>query len=180
MAQQVWKEAYIEIAQRITDNLAKVKWIDLWHNQVGFLDQGHPFPTPAVFLAFRSLGDPQDLGELVQQVNFQVDVYWFYETFLDTYQGAYNQDDALVYLDTISDMYSLLHGYSGASFSNLRRTAFRPVDTGSAGNLYLQSFTGLLHDEVAKRIFDLGKTKGIIIEKGAKPESAPNDGFMIS
>lgn len=180
MASQVWTAAYTEIAQRITDNLPKVLWVDLWHNQVGFMDEQHPFTTPAVFLAFRSLGDPTDLGELVQQVNFQVDMYYFYETFLDTYQEAYNQSDALQYLDTMSDLYALFHGFSGNAFSEMRRVAFRPVDTGSAGNLYLQSFTGTLHDEVAKRLFDLGKTKEAVdVVEGEAPEKATENDFII-
>ena len=179
MATQAWTNAYKEIAQRITNKLPeKVLWVDLWHNQVGFLDREHPFPTPSVFLAFRSL-DIQDLGEHVQNVNFQVDMYFFYETFLDTYQGAYNQSDALVYLDTISDLYNLFHGFTGDSFNALRRTAFRPVDTGSAGNLYVQSFTGLLHDEVAKRKFLPTSNKlKLGIEKGTNIIVPSND-FIV-
>lgn len=174
----VWTKAYTEIAKRINDNLTSIQWIDLWHNQAGFLESEHPFPTPAVFLAFRSLGDPEDLGELVQKVNFQVDMYLFYETFLDTYNGAYNQDTALQFLDSQGELYQLFHGFSGASFNNLRRVAFRPVDTGSAGNLYVQSFTGILFDELAKRNHTEQANVKLGIEKGV-PNSTPSNDFIV-
>jgi len=49
---QNWKDLYIELADKI-NQIEAVRWIDLWHNQVNFLEEEHPFPTPAVFLSFR-------------------------------------------------------------------------------------------------------------------------------
>jgi len=51
---QNFKQLYQELADKITDHIAQVKWIDLWNSQVYHLEGEHPFPTPAVFLAFRS------------------------------------------------------------------------------------------------------------------------------
>ena len=66
-----WQDLYIELAERISEKLPEIRWIDLWHNQVGFLADEHPFGTPAVFIGFRS-AQINDIGELVQIVDLQV------------------------------------------------------------------------------------------------------------
>ncbi len=136
---QNWTHLYTELATKITDHLPEVEWVDLWHNQVNFLEDEHPFPTPAVFLNFRSL-QIDDAGKKVQQVRLQVDCFLFYETFADTYNGSSNQESALAFLQLLNDLYALLHGSSGENYSSMRRIAFNPVDTGNAGNLYQLSF----------------------------------------
>lgn len=108
---QNFKELYKELADKLS-GIESVKWVDLWNSQVYNLESEHPFPAPAVFLAFRGNGT-KDLGDKVQDVTMQVDVFLFYETFLDTYLGAYNQADALNFLDTIDDINKILHGSSG-------------------------------------------------------------------
>ena len=97
-----------EMAEKIKENIEGINWIDLWHNQVGFLVEEHPFPTPALFLAFRILS-VEDLSEKVQRVQLQIDLFYFYETFLDTYNGAYNETDALDYLNNLQPY--LYHSY---------------------------------------------------------------------
>lgn len=71
-AQNWTKALYIELAEKITNAIAAIKWVDLWHNQVGFLEDEHPFPTPALFLSFRS-NNIRDLSQKVQQVILQID-----------------------------------------------------------------------------------------------------------
>src|SRR5690606_21420551 len=127
---QNWTDLYKELSQKITEGIEAVEWVDLWHNQVNFLEDEHPFPTPAVFLNFRTL-NLQDVGERVQQVNLQVDCYLFYETFADTYDGSSNQESALEFLQLLNDLYALLHASEGENYSNMRRLAFNPVDTGN-------------------------------------------------
>ena len=95
-----WQDLYIELAERISEKLPEIQWIDLWHNQVGFLAEEHPFGTPAVFIGFRS-AQINDIGELVQIVDLQVDFYLYYETFLDTFKGAYNQEGALEFTKSL-------------------------------------------------------------------------------
>jgi hypothetical protein len=148
---QQWKDAYIEIAERLKTNITTLRWVDLWHNQIGLLSEEHPFPAPAIFVAFRTV-NTGDLGLHVQDEEVQVDFYIFYETFADTFKGSYNQQSALAFLQLMSDVHSLFHGYSGDNFSEMRHTGFAPVDTGNAGNLYRKSFVCLMrnynaHDE---------------------------------
>ncbi len=146
---QNWKDLYGELATKLTDNINDLKWVDLWHNQINFLDDEHPFPTPAVFMSFRS-GQVVDISDKVQNVQLQVDIFVFYETFLDTFKAAYNQADALGFLDLLDDINKQLHGSSGENYSSMRRVGFNPVDTGNSGNLYLVTYTCELIDHSAQ------------------------------
>ena len=161
---QFWTELYKELATKITDNLSEVRWVDLWHNQINFLEEEHPFPTPAVFLSFRSR-ELEDMGKKVQKVNLQVDFFLYYETFLDTFKGAYNEDGALEFIETLDHLHALFHGTGGENYSSMRRLAFNPVDTGNAGNLYQLSFECILQDYSAMKQFVDGQVKGIEIDK---------------
>ena len=87
-----WKDLYTELAERASQ-IETLEWVDLWHNQINFMGEEHPFPTPALFLDFRIL-NAEDQGEHNQEATVQIGMYFYYETFLDTFQNAYNQDDA--------------------------------------------------------------------------------------
>lgn len=160
---QNWKTLYKEIAEKIKSNVEAIKWIDLWNSQVYNLEGEHPFPAPAVFLAFRS-NSMQDMGVKVQNVNLQVDVFLFYETFLDTFKGAYNQDEALEFLDSLDQINTVLHGSSGENYSSMSRVSFSPVDTGGSGNLYSVTYNCVLVDYSASPKFEDGNFKDLEIE----------------
>ena len=160
---QQWTDLYLELSNKINDNLHEIRWIDLWHNQVNFLETEHPFPTPAVFLAFRSK-NIDDIGNNVQTLTIQIDVYLYFETFSDTYLGSHNQQSALDFLNHLTDIYSLLHGTSGENYSEMRRTDIHPVDTGNAGNLYRQVFECVLQDYAATKDYVDGSASDLIIE----------------
>lgn len=145
---QNFEDLYTELSDYLDTRIPELRWIDLWHNQVNFLDDEHAFPTPAVFLSFRSIST-QDVGIRVQDVNLQVDCYVYHETFADTYKGSWNRSDALAFLKLQNDVYAILQGTSGENFSNMRRVGFGPVDTGGAGNLYLVSFQCQIRDYAA-------------------------------
>ncbi|MBK5213379.1 MAG: hypothetical protein JJE55_06940 [Flavobacteriaceae bacterium] len=136
---------YLELCVAVAAKIPEVLWQDLWHNQVNFLEEEHPFPTPAWFYAIRIL-NTEDASENAQDCDVQVDIYHFFETFNDTYSGSYNQEDALDFLRNCNKAHQLFHGTTGATYSEMRRVAFTPVDTGSAGNLYRQSFVCKLRD----------------------------------
>lgn len=148
-----WQDLYLELAERISEKLPEIQWIDLWHNQVGFLAEEHPFGTPAIFIGFRS-AQINDIGELVQIVDLQVDFYLYYETFLDTFKGAYNQEEALEFTKSLDALFGNFHGTSGRNYSSMRRIAFAPVDTGTAGNLYQVTFECKLHDRSAMKYYE--------------------------
>jgi hypothetical protein len=142
---QNWKNLYLELAKKINDNIPAIEWVDLWHSQVYHLEEEHPFPTPAVFLAFRS-NQMKNAGLKVQQVTVQIDVFLFYETFTDTYQGGINQVEALEFLDNMDAINALFHGSTGVEYSSMTRKSFSPVDTGGSSNLYLITYECLLTD----------------------------------
>ena len=100
-------------------------------------------------MSYRTIGI-EDIGEKVQKVNLQVDFYLYYETFLDTFSGAYNQQSALAFIDLMDKINAVFHGTSGKNYSEMRRINFAPVDTGNAGNLYRISYSCVLLDYSAK------------------------------
>lgn len=177
---QNWVALYKELSQKISENIEEIKWIDLWHNQVNFLSDEHPFPTPAVFFGFRAK-DINDKGLKIQSVEIQIDVYLFYETFLDTYQNAWNQHGALEFLQTADDIYSLLHGTGGENYSGMRRIDFHPVDTGGSGNLYRIVFDALMTDYAAVKDYQDITVNGIIVERGDAVRERPdfNNGYNL-
>ena len=88
---------------------------------------------------------------LQQEINLQVDFYLFYETFADTYNGAFNQESALEFLHSMDELHTTFHGLSGKNFSAMRRIGFAPEDTGGAGNLYRISFSCIMQDTGAMK-----------------------------
>ena len=160
---QNFKALYTELADLLTANIPSINWVDLWNSQVYNLEGEHPFPAPAVFLAFRS-SRMDDAGAKLQKVQMQVDVFLFYETFLDTFKGAYNQGEALAFLDIMDSINKELHGSSGVSYSNMKRVSFSPVDTGGAGNLYSITYTCELMDYSASKEWGEGKFADLQID----------------
>ncbi|MBV7268386.1 hypothetical protein [Winogradskyella luteola] len=165
---QNWKDLYLEHAELISDGIAAINWVDLWHNQVNFLTEEHPFATPAVFLSYRTL-TTDDVGQKVQNVKAQVDVYLYYETFADTYKDAVNQESALEFIDLMDEIYKLLHGSKGENYSSMRRLGFAPMDTGNAGNLYRISYECILMDYSAIKQYTDHELEEIDVEHSDDP-----------
>lgn len=143
-----------ELYERM-ESLPEIMHVDLWHGQVDYLSEEHPFPTPAVFFGFTTL-NVADNGELMQTTDLQVDIYVFYETFADTYQGAKMQNEALEFLDLLLMVGLMFHGRSGEHFHQMRRSGTYRQESGGSGNLYrlqfqtnVSEFSGLnLHNHV--------------------------------
>lgn len=149
---QYWTQLYQELAEKIKANLPGIQWIDLWHEQVSYLTEELPFPTPAIFIGFNTL-DTHDRGLFVQDCNTQVDMYLFYETFSDTYTGSYNQDTTLNFLNRLTELHALFHGKAGECYSEMRRVALHCEESGGAGNLYRVSFQCIVTDTSAATLF---------------------------
>lgn len=146
---EAWDDLYQELAAKINKELPVIEWIDLWHDQVAYLTEELPFPTPALFLSFNTLGC-DDKGLLIQDCDTQIDMYLFYETFSDTYRGSYNQGSALDFLKTLTKVHQTFHGKSGSNHGTLRRVGMGKEESGGAGNLYRISFGCIIEDASAK------------------------------
>ncbi|MBX7204164.1 MAG: hypothetical protein K1X81_01955 [Bacteroidia bacterium] len=164
---QNWKDLYLEIADKLAE-IEGIKWVDLWHNQITFLDDEHEFPTPAIFLAFRTIAT-EDAGQKLQTIRLQVEAYLYYETFADTYKDSVNQDSALAFLEHLNSIYAKLHATTGDNYSEMRRTGFNPVDTGGAGNLYLTMFECNLVDAAAFVEYEQSEELEVTPEKPDEP-----------
>lgn len=142
---QYWTDLYLELANKIKDNLQQIEWVDLWHEQVGYLTDELPFSTPAVFISFIML-NADDKGMKGQLCNTQIDFYLFYETFSDTYLGSVNQDSATGFLNQLTKIHKLFHATSGTNYFEMRRVGMNREDSGGAGNLYRISFQCMVDD----------------------------------
>lgn len=133
-------DEYSELRERM-ENTPGIEHIDMWHEQVSFLDEEHPFSSPAVFIEFNTLGI-EDEGLLVQRLHTQIDFRLFYETFSDTYEGAAMQEEALSFLDLLTLLGMMLHGKSERTsarsdvpMSDGKSRGVRETCTGSALNV---------------------------------------------
>ncbi|MCH4824283.1 hypothetical protein ML462_13995 [Gramella lutea] len=143
------KDLYLEHEKRITDNLPEIKHVDLWSEQVGFMEEEHPFKAPAVFFSYRII-DTDDQGKKLQQLRLQAEVYLYFETFADTKRGSKRQQKALAFLDLLTKINACFHGSHGKYFAEMRRTGFDPVETGTANLLYVQRYELTVSDSSAQ------------------------------
>ncbi|GAB6123068.1 hypothetical protein [Dysgonomonas termitidis] len=150
--------------------LPEIQFVDLWHEQVSFLTEELPFATPAVFIGFSSV-NIEDRGQLVQDCDMQVDMYLFFETFSDTYQGSKTQSRALDYLNSLTRLHALFHGKDGETYSTMRRVYMGREESGGAGNLYRVSFQCNVVDYSAQHIYTESENPDaeLEIEEGGVP-----------
>jgi hypothetical protein len=175
---QDWVDLYLELSNKLSEQ-EYIQWVDLWHNQVGYLEDELPFPAPAAFLTFRIL-NADDVGEKVQKLTLQVDVRYFFETMADSYAGAVNQSSAINFLRGFNSIHALLHGTSGVNYSSMRRVNMNPEETGNTGNLYMQSFVCTVMDYSAQTQYAEGEVSGIVVENGTGPQSEPDSEPLYS
>ncbi len=177
---EAYTDLYEEIAQRINDKMPEVKWVDLWHEQVNYLTDELPFPTPAVFIGFNT-NECDDLSQLIQKCDLQLDLYLFYETFSDTYVGSYNQGSAIEYLRLLTKLHTTFHGISGVNFQTMRRVDMRREESGGSGNLYRISFNFNSEDASAQVAYNQNIVNEIEVKKETfeRPLVNDDDGMFI-
>lgn len=161
---EAWTDLYNELAQRIESKIPEIKWVDLWHEQVSYLTEELPFQTPAVFIGLNTKSC-DDLSLLIQQCDTQIDFYLFFETFSDTYQGAYNKGSAINFLRLLTKLHTAFHGVSGTNYQTMRRVDMRREDSGGAGNLYRISFNCNVEDASSQKEFDENAVTEIVIKR---------------
>lgn len=166
------KLLYLEHEKRITDNMPEIKHVDLWAEQVSFMAEEHPFKSPALFFSYRIL-QADDQGERIQDIRMQVEIYLFYETFADTARGSKKQAKALNFLDMLTKVNACFHGSAGTYFSEMRRTGFNPVETGTANLLYVQRYECSIIDTSAKVLYNTMKFEEMDVEVQVEPIAVP-------
>lgn len=183
-----WSNLYLEMAQTLAADLSEdeikkfgnlntisgyetktpIRWMDIWNNQVNFLSEELPFPAPAVFFSYRTTGIT-DLGEKAQQITLQIDCFYFYESFANTFHGSFNQEDAIRFLKIMDFINSRFHGTSGDNFNSMRKIGFNPEDTGGTGNLYKIVFECIIRDDSASENLENGTFTGLDLTNGYEP-----------
>lgn len=176
---QYWTDLYLELASKIKDNLQKIEWVDLWHDQVSYLTEELPFPTPAVFISFKLL-QAENKGMKGQLCNTQVDFRLFYETFSDTYVGSVNQTSAIDFLNQLTEMHKLFHGTTGENYWEMSRVDMDREDSGDAGNLYRISFQCMVDDMSAMPIITEDEITDVnIIREDINDLNQPDNTYTV-
>ena len=169
-----FKELYLEHSAMINAKLPSIKHIDLWSDQISFLNDTLPFAAPAIFLSYRILRT-EDAGSKSQNIQIGVDVFYYYETFAETRIKSKNKDRALVFLDALTEIHKIFHGTSGNNYSNMRRLSMSPVETGTAKLLYLTKFECSTVDDSALVDLELTGVENISITKEKIVRQAPEE-----
>ncbi len=175
---EYWSDLYLEIADKISTNRPAIQWIDMWHEQINYLSTEHPFPTPACFIAFNMLS-ADDHGLKAQNCDTQIDIYFYYECFEDTYAGSYNQESVIAFLRELTELHKLFHGTSGTHYSEMRRIAMKDEASGDAGNLYRISFACNVYDDSAVKQYNEQEVNDINIIREDIPKTEPTPGYNI-
>ena len=178
---EAWNELYLELAEKVNAELPHIQWVDLWHDQISYLTDELPFPVPALFFAFRTL-EIKDKGLRAQDCDTQIDMYLYYETFSDTYDGAYNQASALDFLSTLTEVHKVFHGKSGANHGTMRRVHVGSEESGGSGNLYRISFQCLIFDNSAQKEYELQRVNEVEIERvteSPRPTTQDDDPMYV-
>lgn len=142
------------------ENKTPIRWMDIWNNQVNFLSSELEFPAPAVFFSYRTIGIV-DLGEKAQQITLQIDCFYFYESFTNSFNGSFNQDQAIRFLKVMDFINSRFHATSGTNYNSMRKIGFNPEDTGGTGNLYKIVFECIIRDDSASEELEDGTFTGL-------------------
>lgn len=175
------KDLYLEHEKRITDNIAAIKHVDLWSEQIGFMAEEHPFKAPAVFFSYRLI-NADDQGKKIQQLRLQTEIYLYYETFAETKRGSKRQQKALDFLDLLTRINACYHGSHGKYFSEMRRTGFDPVETGTANLLYVQRYELTVNDasaQVLENELQFENMEVIVEKKEEVPLEKANDLYDV-
>lgn len=174
--EQDWGEAYKEIALLIKNDetpslgVEEIKHVDLWHEQTNYLADEYPFPPNSVFIDFKGRG-LETTGKKVQDINFDVTIYFVLDTLSQTYQGSDNQAISLDFIRICKKIHKKLQAAYGANFSELNR-----IDIGSEPApeyliVYKQVYTTIIRDASAMDEPGEATIKKVSTNKGTKSSS---------
>ena len=160
---EAWTDLYLELADRISNKIPEIAWVDLWQGQAGTLTGDLPFSTPAVFIGF-TINSCEDLSLLIQACDMQVDFYLLIAPSEDP--GAEpGGRSAIDDLRLLTKLHTCFHGVSGINFQTMRRVDMRREDQGGAENLYRISFNCNVEDASPQKEFDEHTVTGIVIKR---------------
>lgn len=176
---QDFSDLYIEQGEAIL-TIDGIAWVDLWNEQVNFLEDEFAFPSPAVFLSYLIL-DTKDMGDKAQDVKWQVDVRLFYETMASTDMEGMNRGSALKFTKLLTDIHKKFHGQGGTNFREMRRIGMSPEATGGSGTMYRLSFTCMSVDTSANKVYNDSTIAELMLinEKGPEPEPENDYKYIV-
>lgn len=174
---QHWKDAYLELCTMLKDAASEIKWIDLWHDQITYLEEEYAFRFPAVFIGFR-FPTISDFKDGIQDLNGYIEFTVAYHTLADTYDGSENQESALKFADLLTKLHKNLQAKAGTNFSALKRREILPLETGSNLIVYRLTYATIIRDYSPLEEEEAGKIqKKVTLDKieDAPPAQPPSN-----
>lgn len=179
---QNWKDAYIELCTILKAASDEIQWIDLWHDQITYLEEEYAFQFPAVFIGFR-FPDIRDLRDGIQDINGFIEFTVAYHTLADTYDGSENQSSALKFTELLTNLHKNLQTKAGENFSALKRRSIIPIETGSNVIVYRLSYETIIRDYSPLEKKEANTTPKEVslakIEDAAPPEPPSEPMFIV-
>lgn len=123
------------IKDKLAADVAAIKFVELWNNQLQNEDIELPFNMPAVFVEYAPM-EWETLGLQRQAADIDFALHVVTECFHEsgTHDTAGDVSLGLQHLTVVADVSKAMHGYSGAGFSTIKRTYTQPDN--DHGNVY--------------------------------------------
>ena len=109
------KELYKMLCDRL-QTIEAIKHIDLWNNNVEFLDQEQPWERPAVFVEFRSIKWEWIVVGLEYRAEPEVALHVVTDWGGPTTPGSPTQEESLQLFDLLDEIHATLAGVCGDTF----------------------------------------------------------------
>jgi hypothetical protein len=118
---------YLEITEQLKTILDEngeplFKHVDLWNQNVDFIEQETPFDMPAVFVEFLPITWQTLAGRCIQQANLILRLHIVTRWHSPTGDGAADQAEAIAYLDIPNWVVKVMQNFCPTGATPLMRT----------------------------------------------------------
>ncbi len=117
------KELYLDICERLKAiGEGEIKHIDLWNQNVEFIEQDTPWERPAVFVEICPITWSQIVGSRTMRGSALLKLHIVTDWTGSAAEGSADQEQALEMLDYSKEIQKALEGMSGKGYDSLALT----------------------------------------------------------
>jgi hypothetical protein len=141
-------KVYLQLAKYINKKVPEIRWVDLWADQL-FSNEKVAYTMPAVFIEIVS-NEIETVGKGVQHIKVDILFHLAYDSYAQSYEGSYNQTDALKFGTIMNKLFKALQNYSELEISAaMNRNAIRREPAPPYVYHYVNGFSTILVDDTA-------------------------------
>jgi hypothetical protein len=173
-----FKNTFTDLCEVLKEKVSEVLFIDLWHNQINFLDDEYAFPFPAVFIEMVA-DNAEPLGAKARSIATMLNVYFAYETLADSYHESQNQEVALAYFDIMQKIDIALQTSVSENYSQITWLSAAPIEAPGSIILYRISYRTNMYDNPIKDSIETQKIEVGYELKDEKEPFTPSNTFTV-